>query len=220
VADQENKGPGGPDGPDEGDEELKLEELSDEIIERYDPRRLLKTISKRAGRGEPLDWTTRNYFERKLGVDLGDVRVHRGDLAHEVTRQKNAEALTVGTTKQILMSRSGDRSPLGRSGRSLLAHELTHVAQDKKRLHPKSIGETTGPFTLEDEREAEEAEAAEEAAWDMPASSGVKPKRELTEAEYLQILKDSITMRVLELFEADHMVAKMRMGGNKGKFRP
>ncbi|MBT8495538.1 MAG: DUF4157 domain-containing protein [Deltaproteobacteria bacterium] len=218
MADHDDKGPGGPEGPDESDLDINLEELSDEIIKRYDPQRLMKTISKRAGRGEPLDWTTRNYFERKLGVDLGDVRVHRGDLAHEVTRQKGAEALTIGTTKQILMSRSGDRSPLGKSGRGLLAHELTHVAQDKKRLHPKSIGEQV--FSQADEAEAELAEAEEERAHELGASSGVKPKRGLTEAEYLEILQESIIMRVLELFEGDHMVSKMRLGGSKGKFRP
>ena len=76
------------------DDELNLEQLSDEIIQRYAPERLLRSISRRAGRGEPLDWTTRNRFERKLGVDLGDVRVFSGDLARQVTRSKGAVSET------------------------------------------------------------------------------------------------------------------------------
>ena len=203
---------------DNPEDELNLEQLSDEIIQRYSPDRLLKSISKRAGRGEPLDWTTRNRFERKLGVDLGDVRIYTGEVARSVTRSKGAEALTVGTTKAILMGGSGDQSPLSASGRGLLAHELTHVAQDKKRLHPKSVGETTGPFTLEDEVEAEQMAAEEAAAHDMPSSGAVQSKRGLTEAEYMDVLRESTIMRVLELMNEDHRIMRMRKG--KTKFRP
>lgn len=204
-------------GDDEFGDELKLEELSDEIIERYAPEKLLKSISKQAGRGEPLDWTTRNRFERKLGVDLGDVRIYTGEIARQVTRTKGAEALTVGTTKTILMGGSGDRSPLTSAGRGLLAHELTHVAQDKKRLHPKSVGETVGPFTREDEIEAHAAEEEEMRAHDV-AASGTSRKRGLNEAEYLEVLRESTIMRVLELFNEDHRIANLRSG--KGKYRP
>jgi len=211
VNDRDGRG----DGP---EDELNLEQLSDEIINRYSPEKLLTTISKRAGRGEPLDWSTRNRFERKLGVDLGDVRIYSGEVARTVTRSKGAEALTVGTTKAILMGGSGDKSPLTASGRGLLAHELTHVAQDKKRLHPKSIGETTGPFTLEDEVEAEQMAAQEEAAHAGASGAGVQTKRGLTEAEYLEALRESTIMRVLELLNEDHRISEMRAG--KSKYRP
>jgi len=202
------------------DDELNLDltELSDEIIKRYSPERLLRSIKSRSGRGDALDWATRHHFERRLGVDLSDVRVFSGEMAKEVTRAKSAEALTVGTTKAILMGGSGDKSPATSRGRGLLAHELTHVAQDSRRLHPKSVGETTGPFTHEDEVEAERVAAEEEAAIHSGANTKTQSRRGLTEQEYLRILYESVFMRVLEIFNRDEEVRRIRVGGSR--FRP
>lgn len=191
------------------DEELALEELSDEIVKRYAPERLLKTVRARAGRGEPLDWTTRNYFERKLGVDLGDVRIYSNELARRVARSKGAEALTVGTTKSILMGGAADRSPLSSTGRGLLAHELTHVAQNKRKLHPRKVADRAEHD--QDEREAHAAEHEEQRAHEA-AAGGTQPKRGLTEQEYMRILHDSVVIRVLEMFEEDHRLFRMRAG--------
>ena len=66
------------------DQEPKTEDISDELLRKYDPERLLKIIGKRAGRGESLDHSVRSKYEKKFGVDLGHVRVFTGEFADVV----------------------------------------------------------------------------------------------------------------------------------------
>src|SRR5688500_5108029 len=96
--------------------------LSDEIAKKWDPERLLRLVSKSAGRGEKLDHSTRSKFEARLGVDLSRVRIYSGEFAQQMTRQHRAEALTIGNTGMILMSGTSDLSPESTSGQALLAH--------------------------------------------------------------------------------------------------
>ena len=52
-------------------QETAADQLTDELARKYDPERLLKIIGKRAGKGQSLDVSVRNRYERKFGVDLG-----------------------------------------------------------------------------------------------------------------------------------------------------
>jgi hypothetical protein len=110
------------------------EQLTDELAKKYDPSRLLKMVSTRAGKGQALEHDVRAKYEKKFGVDLGHVRVITGEFAKEFNKQRSAHAVTIGGTGMILMGGTADRSPVSRSGQALLAHELTHVAQAKKGL--------------------------------------------------------------------------------------
>lgn len=112
--------------------ETRAEELTDELAKKYDPERLLKIISKRAGRGESLEHSVRARYERKLGVDLSHVRIYSGEFAEEFNRQRGAYAVTVGGTGMVLMGGSPDKSMGTAAGQALLAHELTHVAQSAR----------------------------------------------------------------------------------------
>jgi hypothetical protein len=78
--------------------------------------------------GRPLDPETRSFMEPRFGYDLSHVRVHEGTQAGESTRAVNALAYTVGSHIVI-----GDRNPSPHTapGRRLLAHELTHVLQQR-----------------------------------------------------------------------------------------
>ena len=181
-------------------------DLGDEIEERWDPERLLRFVSKRAGRGERLDAATRAHFEAKLGVDLGHVRIVRGELAEEITRAQGAEAITVGTTGMILMSGSPDRSPATRAGRALLAHELTHVAQASQAVHrARRFGEAPPLATEEHEQEAEFAEIAEleSGAVDPAEAREARERRE-------QAIREAIVERVIDLFDDDARVRALR----------
>jgi len=132
------------------------DDLSDELARKYDPERLLGLVSKRAGRGQPLEASVRARYERRFGVDLSHVRVYTGEFAEEFNRQRNAYAVTIGTTGMILMGGSPDRSMASASGQALLAHEITHVAQARRGMHFKSMGGM--PFAEEHEAEAEAVE--------------------------------------------------------------
>ena len=78
--------------------------------------------------GEPLDANTRQFMEGRLGQDFSSVRIHRDGQADEASASLGARAFTVG---DHVAFRHGDYSPASPSGRSLLAHELTHVVQQR-----------------------------------------------------------------------------------------
>lgn len=140
---------------------LPPEELSDElakdIAKRWDPERLLNLIAARAGKGEALDHSLRTRYERKLGVDLGHVRVFSGAFAEEFNRQRGAEAVTIGGTGMILMGNMAERSMATAAGHALLAHELTHVAQAERGMFNRAVGD----MDLASEQHEQEAHAAE-----------------------------------------------------------
>jgi hypothetical protein len=46
--------------------------------------------------GQPLDASTRSYFEPRFGHDFSRVRVHTGASAEQSARDVNAHAYTVG----------------------------------------------------------------------------------------------------------------------------
>ncbi len=186
--------------------------LSDEIARRWDPRQLLRTVGRGAGTGTPLDATTRGKFERRLGVDLGGVRVYTGEFAEKVTTRHGAEAVTVGGTGMIFMSGSPDRSPATSAGRALLAHELTHVAQSARGIYRSAPGERPPLATEEHEAEAEAVEA-EELRGPGPAEGSMLDPQKAEEQ-----LLESVSARVFELIYEDERVSAERNGAPR--FRP
>jgi hypothetical protein len=91
------------------------------------------------GAGEALPGQTRAYFEDRFGHDFGDVRVHRDA---EVARAAGARAFTLG---HDIVFGAGQYQPATRAGRRLLAHELTHVVQQRsaRSASPQLQPETT-----------------------------------------------------------------------------
>jgi hypothetical protein len=92
--------------------------------------------------GSPLEPRTREPMERFFGHDLSGVRVHRSAAAAESAKAVNALAYTVGSD---IVFGAGQYAPETREGRRLLAHELTHVAQQGRggALHPSLIQRQT-----------------------------------------------------------------------------
>jgi hypothetical protein len=92
-------------------------------------------------------------MHRTHGVDVSGVRVHRDDAARDESRRQGARALTRGD--DILLP--AEHGPLERGpARGLLAHELTHVVQ-QRRLG-SSLPLEHSPAGTRLEREAQEAE--------------------------------------------------------------
>lgn len=79
--------------------------------------------------GQPLDPTARNFMERRFGYGFDQVRVHTDAKAAESARAVNAQAYTLG--RDVVFG-AGQYAPGTPTGRRLLAHELTHVAQQGK----------------------------------------------------------------------------------------
>jgi hypothetical protein len=78
--------------------------------------------------GHPLDAAIRSFMEPRFGHDFGKVRVHTDQKAAESARAVNALAYTVGSN---VVFAGGQYAPGKPSGRRLLAHELTHVVQQR-----------------------------------------------------------------------------------------
>ncbi len=79
-----------------------------------------------ASHGSPMQPALRQDMEQRFGYDFSRVRVHTGMAAEQSARDVNAHAYTVG---QNIVFGAGRFAPGTREGRQLIAHELTHVAQ-------------------------------------------------------------------------------------------
>ncbi len=197
------------------DEELEKDgALSDEIAKRWDPEKLLRLVSKKAGKGERLDEATRARYEKKLGVDLSRVRIYTGSFAEEFTKAHSAEAVTVSSTGMIMMGNSPDRSMAMDSGQSLLAHELTHVAQASSGLHRSALPGGGDLATDEHEEEAESVEA--QVAMEGFAASDTD-EEEKRQDKSMKKIKEVIEKRVLKML-ADDLRSERRRNG-AGRFR-
>lgn len=75
---------------------------------------------------QSLDSAARAFFEPRFGYDFGDVRVHADTAAEQSALDVNAHAYTVGHN---IAFGAGRFAPGTHQGRRLIAHELTHVAQ-------------------------------------------------------------------------------------------
>ncbi|MBO4207269.1 eCIS core domain-containing protein [Micromonospora echinofusca] len=82
-----------------------------------------------SGGGSPLAPEVRTDMEARFGgQDFGDVRVHTDGAAHESARSVNAQAYTVGSNIVFQRDSYDPASPVGQH---MLAHELTHVVQQR-----------------------------------------------------------------------------------------
>jgi len=79
--------------------------------------------------GRLLDPAARRFMEPRFGHDFSKLRVHTDAKAAASAEAIGAAAYTVG--KDVVFG-EGRFSPQSRAGRHLLAHELTHVVQQRK----------------------------------------------------------------------------------------
>jgi hypothetical protein len=123
--------------------------------------------------GRPLDAGIRSDMETRLGHDFGDVRVHTGTQAHRSAMSVQAQAYTVGSD---IVFADGRYEPGSDSGKRLLAHELTHVVQ--QRSGPVDGTDNGSGLRVSDPGDRFEREAAEVADAAVPVQ-----RQELTEEE-------------------------------------
>ncbi|MFE9888180.1 DUF4157 domain-containing protein [Streptomyces scopuliridis] len=107
-----------------------------------------------SGGGSPLDTDTRTDMESRMGADFSDVRVHTDSAAHESAKGVGAHAYTVGN--HVVFQRDS-YDPSSPGGRTTLAHELTHVVQ--QRNGPVEGSEAPGGIRVSDPSDRFEQEA-------------------------------------------------------------
>jgi hypothetical protein len=107
---------------------------------------LAQRIDSRRGAGAPLDGGVRTQMESSMGTNFESVRVHSDSESQHLSRAISAKAFTTGN--DIFLGAGA--SP---SDSSLLAHELTHVVQQRSMASSGPM--TVGPADDSFEREAE-----------------------------------------------------------------
>jgi hypothetical protein len=127
-------------------------------------REIARAIDEQRGRGRDLDMDARATLESGLGEDFSDVRIHDDADAHALSKAVSAEAFTTGAD---VFFQSGKYDPGSSEGQKLLAHELTHVAQQRGAA-------PTSELTVSDPGDASEVEAkaiAEQVSSAQPSAS-------------------------------------------------
>jgi hypothetical protein len=76
--------------------------------------------------GRPLPESTQHEMESFFGADFSQVRVHTDTTSSDMNRRLHARAFT---HKSHVYFAAGTYQPYTRSGKGLIAHELTHVVQ-------------------------------------------------------------------------------------------
>lgn len=119
-----------------------------------------------SGGGQSLDPDTRTDMESRLGADFSDVRVHTDSAAHDSAKDVGARAYTVGNN--VVFQRDA-YDPSSHEGRTTIAHELTHVVQ--QRSGPVDGTEAPGGIRVSDpsDRFEQEASANAERVMAQPA---------------------------------------------------
>jgi hypothetical protein len=77
-----------------------------------------------------LDPQTREEMESKFGAEFGGVRIHRDETAAQTALAAGARAITTG---HDIVFGPGYYAPATREGKRLIAHELAHVLQQRRR---------------------------------------------------------------------------------------
>ena len=98
--------------------------------------------------GQALEADTRATLEPAFG-DLSSVRVHTDESATASADALNARAFTIG---EHVVFGAGEFAPHSAEGQALLAHELTHVAQQQGSGGARAMGESATvqpPFNVD-----------------------------------------------------------------------
>ncbi|MFE0465282.1 DUF4157 domain-containing protein [Kitasatospora sp. NPDC058965] len=144
--------------------------------------------------GQPLDATTRSDMEGRLGADFSDVRVHSDAAAKASAAEVGARAYTSGN--HVVIGEGG-------SDRHTLAHELTHVIQ--QRQGPVAGTDNGAGLRVSDpsDRYEREAEANAVRVMRRPASAGPAPRSAEHHHESSAPVQRTAVQRVFEQDDRD-----------------
>jgi hypothetical protein len=141
--------------PKEEEEELMMKP----DIQQVDPEggkvppQVESAIKRARGHGQPLESTVQQQMSETMGYDFSRVRVHADSEADELNQHLSAKAFTTGLD---IFFKRGAYDPGSSSGRELIAHELSHVVQQRTgRVGGNGSGMIVHPSSDVFEQEAE-----------------------------------------------------------------
>jgi hypothetical protein len=152
-------------------------------------------INSERSSGQPLNSQVQAEMENATGQDLSGVQVHTSEESDAVNRQIGAKAFTTGSD---IFFTSGSYQPGSSGGKELLAHELTHVVQQRSGVS----GGGNGRMTVNAPHDQYEQEA------DAVASSVVSSGT----AEQVQRAQPEEEEEKLQAQEEDEDIVRMNGG--------
>ncbi len=116
---------------------------------------LQSRLNATKGGGSPLSSDTQNTMGNAFGADFSNVKIHRGSQAIQMNKDLGAQAFTHGNN---IYFNQGKYDINSRSGKHLLAHELTHTIQQKaSRVSLKAETDSTTTNTTSSKDDAEQS---------------------------------------------------------------
>ncbi len=133
------------------------EENEEELLPAEPSSSRAAPLYELSGKGRMLPENTLAFFESRMGYDFSQVKIHTDNNAAQSAQSVNARAYTTGNN--IVFNR-GQYAPDSHAGQHLLAHELTHVVQQRNALAPPIIQRQTHTHLSTPLSPEEEAAAA------------------------------------------------------------
>jgi Domain of unknown function (DUF4157) len=112
---------------DKKDDKLQRKETVDGFLTVAPP--IEHKLNSSKGSGSPLPQPLNASMSNAIGADFSNVKIHTGSNAVQMSKDLNAQAFTHGNN---IYFNEGKYNPESKEGQHLLAHELTHVIQQKK----------------------------------------------------------------------------------------
>src|SRR4051794_14270080 len=140
---------------------------------------IASAIHNKRGSGESLDASAAGSIGKSMGQDFSDVTIHRDAESDQLNKQVSAEAFTTG--KDIFF-REGKYDPVSNEGQKLLAHELTHVVQQRD-APPASELRVSDPNEASEQQAHKVADAVTSPSAASAASAGASSVGRLADDE-------------------------------------
>ena len=138
-------------------------------------------INRERSSGQPLDSQVQSQMEKTTGQDLSGVQVHTSEESDAVNRQIGAKAFTTGSD---IFFTNGAYQPGSSGGKELLAHELTHVIQQRSGVSGGSTDRMT--VNAPHDQYEQEADAVANSMVNSGAPESVQRKMPEEEEEKIQ----------------------------------
>lgn len=159
-------------------------------------------INRERGAGQSLDSNVQAKMGDSTGQDFSDVKVHTGPESHALNEQLSAKAFTTGSD---IFFREGAYDPGSSGGQELLAHELTHVVQQRS----GSVGGGGSGMTVNAPGDSYEQEADSVAKTVMSGGATPEVQRQMPEDE--EEVQTKALQREDVPEEEDEMLQKQEM---------
>ncbi|MGB5059774.1 MAG: DUF4157 domain-containing protein [Candidatus Promineifilaceae bacterium] len=149
-------------------------------------------INQQRGSGSSLDAGMAQKAGQTMGQDFSGVTIHTDAQADHLSRQLGAEAFTTGSD---VFFREGAYDPASSDGQHLIAHELTHVAQQGA-----SAPNVQGKLTVNDPNDRFEHQA------DSVADTVMNQPEEEEEELQLQEVEEEEEIQMQEIPEEEELM--------------